>query len=55
VHHAQDVLAGLAIGVAAGALAVWVVHLLMNALQSRGLTIGSRARTTADRSSRRHA
>jgi undecaprenyl-diphosphatase len=41
VHHAQDVLAGLAIGLAAGALAIWLVHLLLGYLQSRGRLRGS--------------
>jgi undecaprenyl-diphosphatase len=36
VHHAQDVLAGLAIGLAAGVLAIWLVRLLLGRLQSRG-------------------
>jgi membrane-associated phospholipid phosphatase len=50
VHHAQDVVAGLAIGVLAGALAIWLVSLLVDVLRRRGLTAGgSQARTTADR------
>lgn len=51
VHHAQDVIAGLAIGGAAGALAIWLVSLLTATLRGRGLTVGpAQARTTADRS-----
>ena len=50
VHHGQDVVAGLAIGVAAGALAIWLVSLLADVLRRRGYTAGgSHARTTADR------
>ena len=50
VHHGQDVVAGLAIGVAAGALAVWLVSLLADVLRRRGITAGGgQARTTADR------
>lgn len=50
VHHGQDVVAGLAIGVAAGALAVWLVSLLADVLRRRGITVGAgQARTTADR------
>lgn len=41
VHHAQDVLAGLAIGLASGALAIWLVHLLLGYLQSHGRLPGS--------------
>ena len=53
VHHAQDVVAGLAIGLLAGMLAIWLVGLLANALRRRGLTGGgSQARTTADRAGR---
>jgi undecaprenyl-diphosphatase len=37
VHHAQDVVAGLAIGLAAGALAAWAVSLLAGALGRRGV------------------
>jgi membrane-associated phospholipid phosphatase len=33
VHHAQDVAAGLGIGLAAGALAAWLVHLLVRRLE----------------------
>jgi membrane-associated phospholipid phosphatase len=36
VHHAQDVVAGLALGLAAGALAVWAVGLLAGLLARRG-------------------
>lgn len=50
VHHGQDVVAGLVIGVAAGALAIWLVGLLADVLRRRGITVGSGgARTTADR------
>jgi undecaprenyl-diphosphatase len=50
VHHGQDVIAGLAIGVGMGVLAIWLVSLLAVALRRRGLTVGaSQARTTADR------
>jgi membrane-associated phospholipid phosphatase len=50
VHHGQDVIAGLAIGVASGALAIWIVSLLASALRRRGFTHeASQARTTADR------
>jgi undecaprenyl-diphosphatase len=48
VHHAQDVVAGLCMGLAAGALAVWTVHLLFTALSRRGSSAGPRGRTTAD-------
>jgi undecaprenyl-diphosphatase len=55
VHHLQDVVAGLLIGAAAGALAIWVVSLLVGMARSRGLSMGPLALTTADReSSRRH-
>jgi membrane-associated phospholipid phosphatase len=55
VHHAQDVVAGLAIGAAAGALAVWLVARLAAAARQRGYHAGTVALTTADRaSSRRH-
>jgi membrane-associated phospholipid phosphatase len=51
VHHGQDVIAGLAIGIGMGALAIWLVSLLTAGLRRRGLTVGrSEARTTADRS-----
>jgi membrane-associated phospholipid phosphatase len=51
VHHGQDVIAGLVIGVAAGVLAIWLAGLLADALRRRGFTVGgSQARTTADRS-----
>jgi undecaprenyl-diphosphatase len=50
VHHAQDVVAGLAIGIGLGALAIWLVSLLAAALERRGVTAGTaQARTTADR------
>jgi membrane-associated phospholipid phosphatase len=50
VHHAQDVVAGLVIGVGLGALAIWLVSLLVAALGRRGVTVGAvQARTTADR------
>jgi membrane-associated phospholipid phosphatase len=50
VHHAQDVIGGLAIGACMGVLAVWAVSLLATALRRRGLNLGSsQARTTADR------
>lgn len=50
VHHGQDVVAGLAIGVAAGVLAIWLASLLADELRRRGITVGgSQARTTADR------
>jgi membrane-associated phospholipid phosphatase len=55
VHHAQDVVAGLVIGVAAGALAMWLVSLLVATLSRRGLSIGAtQARTTADRTRDTH-
>jgi membrane-associated phospholipid phosphatase len=41
VHHAQDVVAGLAIGVASGAAAIWLAGLLVAALARRG-TAGNR-------------
>jgi undecaprenyl-diphosphatase len=53
VHHAQDVLAGLALGLAAGALAAWIVHLIGRQLERRGARLGVQARTTADRAGRR--
>lgn len=50
VHHGQDVITGLAIGVAAGALAIWLVRLLVDLLHRRGVTgRAGHARTTADR------
>jgi undecaprenyl-diphosphatase len=50
VHHAQDVVAGLVIGVGLGALAIWLVSLLVAVLRRRGVTVGAvQARTTADR------
>jgi undecaprenyl-diphosphatase len=50
VHHGQDVIAGLAIGVVAGLLAIWLAGLLADVLRRRGVTVGgSQARTTADR------
>ncbi|MCU1669547.1 MAG: Undecaprenyl-diphosphatase [Blastococcus sp.] len=36
VHHAQDVVAGLGVGLAAGALAAWLVHLLVRRVELRG-------------------
>jgi membrane-associated phospholipid phosphatase len=53
VHHAQDVVAGLGIGLAAGALAVWLVQLLIGRLNRRGLHMGIHASTTADRGGHR--
>jgi len=50
VHHLQDVVAGLLIGVAAGALAIWFVRLLIAAARRRGFSTGILALTTADRS-----
>ena len=52
VHHAQDVVAGAFIGLAAGALAVWIVHVVLRRLESRGIGMGARAVTTADRDGR---
>jgi membrane-associated phospholipid phosphatase len=51
VHHAQDVVAGLGIGLAAGALGIALVHLLLAALARRGHVLGApvAGRTTADR------
>lgn len=40
VHHAQDVVAGLAIGVASGAVAIGLTGLLAAALARRGTTRG---------------
>jgi membrane-associated phospholipid phosphatase len=52
VHHAQDVVAGLLIGAAAGTLAVWLVARLIDAAGRRASAV---AVTTADRAaSRRH-
>ena len=53
VHHAQDVVAGLLIGAAAGALAVWFVILLVGAANRRGYRMGVLALTTADRHDRK--
>jgi undecaprenyl-diphosphatase len=52
VHHAQDVLAGLAIGAVAAALAIWVVGRVLAILIRRGMLPGYRGRTTADREGR---
>jgi undecaprenyl-diphosphatase len=41
VHHAQDVLAGLGIGLAAAALAAWAVHLLIGRLGHHRTASGS--------------
>lgn len=49
VHHAQDVVAGACIGLAAGALAVWIVHLLQGRMAMRRTGPGVQARTIADR------
>lgn len=49
VHHAQDVIAGLAIGAAAAALGIWLVGRLLTAARRRGMVTGPRSRTTADR------
>jgi undecaprenyl-diphosphatase len=49
VHHAQDVVAGLLIGAAAGVLAVWLVARLVAMARNRGLSMGPLALTTADR------
>ena len=51
VHHLQDVVAGLLIGAAAGALAIWIVTLLVGVARRRGYLAGTLALTTADRSS----
>jgi membrane-associated phospholipid phosphatase len=48
VHHAQDVLAGLAIGLAAGVMAIWLVHLLLDQLHSRGLRGSGGAPTSGE-------
>ena len=53
VHHGQDVVAGLAIGVAAGALAVLVVHLLVRSVERRGGLSVVTGRTKADPTSQR--
>jgi membrane-associated phospholipid phosphatase len=52
VHHVQDVVAGLLIGAAAGARAIWLVGRLLRAARRRGLPTGARALTTADRTQR---
>ena len=53
VHHAQDVVAGLGIGLVAGALAAWIVHLVLRRLEGHGVRLGgAHARTTADREGR---
>ena len=52
VHHTQDVVAGLLIGAAAGALATWLVGRVLLAARRRGLPTGARALTTADRAHR---
>jgi hypothetical protein len=45
----------LLMGAAAGALAIWVVSLLLGMARNRGLNMGPLALTTADRAaSRRH-
>lgn len=49
VHHAQDVLAGLLIGVVAAALAMWLIGRIIEILRRRGWFSGHGARTTADR------
>jgi membrane-associated phospholipid phosphatase len=41
VHHAQDVVAGLAIGLAAGAVGIWLAGLLAAAI-ARRRTVGNR-------------
>jgi undecaprenyl-diphosphatase len=53
VHHLQDVLAGLLIGAAAGALAVWFVSLLVGAARRHRYRTGVLGRTTADRHDRK--
>ena len=53
VHHGQDIVAGLAIGVIAGALAIWLIGLLTAELRRRGVALGAVARTTADRAQTR--
>lgn len=52
VHHAQDVLAGLAIGAVAAALAIWVIGRVLAVLIRSGKLPGYRGRTTADRQGR---
>lgn len=42
VHHAQDVVAGACIGLVAGALAVWIIHLARGRLAGRGMGWASR-------------
>jgi undecaprenyl-diphosphatase len=55
VHHAQDVVAGLVLGIGLGALAIWLVSLLATALDRRGVAAGTaQARTTADRTRDSH-
>ena len=50
VHHGQDVIAGLAIGVGAGVLGIWLASLLADVARQRGFSLGgSQALTTADR------
>ena len=53
VHHAQDVIAGLGIGLAAAALAVCAVHLVLAGAARRGHGPQSRARTAAGGPARR--
>jgi undecaprenyl-diphosphatase len=36
VHHAEDVVAGLGVGLAAGAVAAWLVHLLVRRVELQG-------------------
>lgn len=43
VHHAQDVVAGLGIGVVAGLAGIWLAGLLLALLDRRGLLHGSAA------------
>ena len=52
VHHAQDVVAGLAIGAAAAAVAIWAFGRLMEMVRHRELLSGRGGRTTADRQGR---
>lgn len=52
VHHAQDVLAGLALGATAAGLGIWVVGRLLVVMRRRGMLTGHRALTTADRQRR---
>jgi undecaprenyl-diphosphatase len=49
VHHAQDVVAGLLVGAAAGAVAMWLVARLLDRAERAGLTLETRGLTTADR------